>query len=545
MRNDLNYALCAPYRSVGKYANPFPKGLEILDAGNLRFPRPCTAASRNQSLKTHSRTGTRRITLRGRVLPLNIPDENQSHSDVRLLLRGAILVFTSCVLVEALIGETGAVAQTLKYRGEIATTVASTAGQPFWLRANEHGRIDAESANGYARIGATGRTDTSRVWEARAGLDLLGRWSASETAHFSELFAQLRYRFAQLRVGRRHSPIGPVKGGGLSTGSLIQSRNATPLPIVSLGTAGYIGVPHTNGFAEVKGHYAHGWFSNDRFVDNVYLHRKAAYLRLGKGRVVSATMGLVHNAQWGGMSPRSGKLPQEMEAYWNAVFAVSASEEDAPEGEQTNVLGNHVGIFDLGSTVRLGDAKVSAYHQHLFEDGSSYEWKNFPDGLYGLRWTGFQSPSIGAIQYEFLHTKDQSGPVHPPGEDNYYNNFVYRSGWSSSGTLLGSPLFLLDPSQAEEEAVISNRIVSHHLGVRGVVSSALRYRLLGTWRRHFGTFDNPFPEPRTRMSFLLELTAVPFRTSAVEVSGAVAVDTGEAMNDRVGLRLGVTYSGQR
>lgn len=462
--------------------------------------------------------------------------------NVRLLLRVLLFAIVVCLLGT---GVRVAIAQTITYQGEVGTTAASTTGQPFWLRANEYGRIDPESANGYVRVKATGQTDTSRTWEARSGVELLGRWSTSETLHFSELFAGLRYRFIELRAGRQQNTIGPVRGGTLSAGSLIQSRNATPLPVISLGTAGYVSVPFTNGFAQVKGHYAHGWFSDDRFVENVYLHRKTAYLRLGAGRVVSATMGLVHNAQWGGTSPRVGKLPQDIGAYWDAVFAVSAGE-TAPEGEQTNVLGNHVGIFDLGSTVRLEKTKISAYHQHLFEDGSSYEWKNFPDGLYGLRWSSSQWSLVRAIQYELLYTKNQSGPVHPPGEDNYYNNFIYRSGWSSNGALIGSPLFLFEPSsKAESETVFSNRLVSHHLGVKGAVSSRLQYRVLGTWRRHFGTFGNPFPEPRTQMSFLLELTAAPFPIPALTVNGAVAVDTGEEFRDRVGLRLGITYSGER
>lgn len=464
--------------------------------------------------------------------------------NVRSLFQVLLLAIVICLIGAFGDENQGVIAQTVTYQGEMGATAASTDGQPFWLQANEYGQIDPESANGYARIGATARTDTSQAWDARAGIDLVGRWSDSETVHFSEVFTELRYRFIQFRAGRKHDPIGPVNGGTLSAGSLIQSRNATPLPVISLGTAGYVDVPFTNGFAQVKGHYAHGWFDDGRFVDNVYLHRKTAYVRLGAGRVVSATMGLVHNAQWGGTSPQDGTLPQDMGAYWDVVFATSAGE-DAPEGEQVNVLGNHVGIFDLGSTVRLDGVTISGYHQHLFEDGSSYEWKNFPDGLYGLRWSSARWAFVDAIQYEFLYTKNQSGSVRPPGRDDYYNNFIYRSGWSSNGALLGSPLFLFDSSRTGGETVFSNRLVSHHLGVKGTVFSGLRYRVLGTWRRHFGTFDNPLPTSRMQMSLLLGVTAAPFGTPSVEINGAVAADTGEAMNDRVGLRLGITYSDQR
>jgi hypothetical protein len=437
-----------------------------------------------------------------------------------------------------------AAAQTLTYRGTVGTTVASTQGQPLWLRANEYGRIDPASANGYVRGAAVGRTDTSRVWGAQVGASLLGRWSAAETLHFSQLYTKLRYRFVRFSAGRWHDAIGPVNAGALSTGSLMQSRNATPIPMISAGTAGYVGVPFTKGFVQVKGHYAHGWFDDRRFVDNVYLHRKAAYLRLGAGRRVSATMGLVHSAQWGGTSPQDGTLPQGLADYRDVVFTGSGGE-GAPEGEQVNVLGNHLGIFDLGATVR-GDAfTIRGYHQHLFEDGSGYDWENVPDGLYGIRWTGARWSLLDTVQYEFLYTENQSGTIRPPGRDDYYNNFVYRSGWTSNGALLGSPLFLYEPSRIGRDAVYSNRIVAHHLGVEGHITARFRYRAVATWMRHAGTFDYPFRASQTQVSTLLEVRVLPFPTEAIEVGGAVAVDTGEVFDDRVGVQLGITYSGQQ
>jgi len=462
----------------------------------------------------------------------------------------SVLRTTFSVVVVVLIGilppGAGTVAaQTLTYQGTLGATAASTAGQPLWLRANEYGRIDPQSANGYVRVAGTGQTDTSRVWDARVGVDLLGRWSSSETVHFSELYTRLRYRFVQLRVGRRHNPIGPVNGGTLSTGSLIQSRNATPVPMVSVGTAGYVSVPFTKGLVQVKGHYAHGWFDDNRFVENVYLHRKAAYLRFGAGRRVSATMGLVHNAQWGGTSPADGTLPQDGADYLDVVIGARGPE-DAPKGEQVNAIGNHVGIFDFGGTVRWDGFTVSGYHQHLFEDGSGFDkWDNVPDGLYGLRWRKAQEGIVSTIQYEFLYTKNQSGSIRPPGRDDYYNNFIYRSGWSSNGAVLGSPLMLYDPSRTNTNTVYSNRVVAHHLGVAGWVSSRLQYRALATWMRHSGTFDYPFSTTQTQMSALLELTVLPFPTPEIEVTGAVAVDTGEIPDGRMGIQVGITYSGQQ
>ncbi len=436
-------------------------------------------------------------------------------------------------------------AQTLTYRGEVGMTAASTTGQPLWIRAKEYGGIDPESANGYVRLGGTGRTDTSRIWDARVGVGLLGRVSETETVHFSELYAQFRYAFLQLRAGRRPETIGPIQGGDLSSGSLIQSQNATPPPIIALETPGYIEAPFTKGLVEVKGQYAHGWFDDGRFVDDTYLHRKTAYLRVGHGRTVSATMGLVHNAQWGGTSPADGPLPRDFRDYLRVVIGTRGPE-NAPEGERINAIGNHIGIFDFGGTVQWDRFALNGYHQHLFEDGSSFdEWKNFPDGLYGLRWTDAHQAAINVIQYEFLYTKKQSGPIRPPGRDDYYNNFIYRSGWSSNRSLLGSPLFLFDPSRPSGESVVSNRIVAHHVGVSGHPFPPLRYRAMATWMRHSGTYDHPFSEPQTQMAFLFGLRATPFEEQPLDVGGAVAVDTGDIFEDRVGLRLSLTYRGQR
>jgi hypothetical protein len=48
---------------------------------------------------------------------------------------------------------------------------------------------------------------------------------------------------------------------------------------------------------------SHGWFEEGRYVSNVWLHHKNAYLRLGGSLPVNIYYGFNHYAQWGGKSP--------------------------------------------------------------------------------------------------------------------------------------------------------------------------------------------------------------------------------------------------
>jgi hypothetical protein len=439
---------------------------------------------------------------------------------------------------------------------ETATTATTGASVPFWLHANTDGRVDPTSSAGGLRGQVRGTLGAGKRWSIGYGLEATARVSDNQAAYLSEAYVEAQYGFLQLWGGRRPQVIGAAEGP-LTSGSLSMSRNATPLPTVALATRGYTGVPLTNRWLEFKGRYTHAWMEDNRVAEGAYLHQKTFYLRVGQPAPVRVYAGLVHNAMWGGSTSRFGRLPQSLGDYWRTVVALNGSE-DAPVGEAAYIQGNHLGTIDMGLSADVGAFRVNAYRQFVYEDRDNLKLKSPQDGLLGLvladtrdgRW-------LDRIVYEHLYTKWQNGPVPPDGperggpggQDNYYNHYLYRSGWTFYGRTVGNPL--LTPSTNGGTGIANNRVVGHHLGVAGHVGP-VAYRFLATYTRNYGTYsgeeaahdagrDYRFAPPLQQTSFLAEASAPWPTDDRFALTAAIGVDTGEMYADAVGLRLGVRY----
>jgi hypothetical protein len=436
-------------------------------------------------------------------------------------------------------------AQVLRYDAEVGATVATEERQPFWLMANEAGRFDPSSANGYTALRGTLTDSLAENWSLTVGTEMLARQSENATVFLSEAYGQIDYRFVRLRIGRKQEVLGDAYHSRLSTGSMNTSRNAVPIPMITLGTAGYIDVPFTNGFLQTRARWGEGKFLSDRFVENVWFHQKYLYLKVNTKKV-NVSGGLIHNVLWAGTSPRFGRLPNDPIDYWRTIYAARGGEE-APRFESENILGDHLGAWDFSIVYNTNDFTVSAGHQHPYEDGSSWEkWFNFPDGIYSLEVSQQSSTAwLRTVRYEFLYTKDQSGSVHPPGRDDYYWNGIYPTGWTNGGQVLGNSLFLLRNQNAglqTSNIIASNRFVAHHIGVEGQPLPSTEYRVLASWRRHYGRYRDPLPAPRSGWSGLLEVQTAPFSDLPIELRGAIALDTGDiyGTETNVGFRFGVS-----
>jgi hypothetical protein len=436
-------------------------------------------------------------------------------------------------------------AQVLRYEAEVGATAATEERQPFWLTANEAGRFDPSSANGYTALRGTLTDSLAENWSLTVGAEMLARQSENATVFLPEAYGQIDYRFVRFRIGRKQEVLGDAYHSRLSTGSMNTSRNAVPIPMITLGTAGYIDVPFTNGFLQTRARWGEGTFLTDRAAEDVFFHQKYLYLRAQTNQL-RVSGGLIHNAQWAGSSPGYGDLPSAPIDYWRTIYAARGGE-DAPEGEQVNILGNHLGAWDFGAEYTRAGITISLGHQHPFEDGSSWEkWFNFPDGIYSLEVSQQASTAwLRSVRYEFLHTKDQSGSVHPPGRDDYYWHWIYPSGWTNGGQVIGNSLFLLRSQNSDlrsNSPVASNRFVAHHIGVEGQPLPSTEYRVLASWRRHYGRYRDPLPAPRSGWSGLLEVQTAPFSDLPLEFLGAIALDTGDiyGTGTNVGFRFGVS-----
>ena len=153
-----------------------------------------------------------------------------------------------------------------------------------------------------------------------------------------------------------------------------------------------------------------------------------------------------------------------------------------------------------------------------------------------------------ALVYEFLHTKDQSGPKHTVdgevvgGNDNYFNHFIYRSAWSYHNYTIGTPLItspiLKEPIHYYHNTR-NNRVLAHHIGLEGFIAAEITYRGLFTYSRNYGTFNEPFDEPLDQLSGMLELTR-PLPWYGLDASITIAADKGRMYGNNYGVMLNLS-----
>ena len=178
------------------------------------------------------------------------------------------------------------------------------------------------------------------------------------------------------------------------------------------------------------------------------------------------------------------------------------------EGEIFNAVGNHLGSYLLDYEFKTTVGTTSVYHEHPFEDGSGSGFANFPDGVWGIYFQPAANTFVNGFVYEFITTKDQSGTATSgSGFDNYFNNSVYRSGWTYEGGIIGLPFMIAAPGTMLAEGNIkfsSNTLSMHHIGVSGVFKM-LEWKLKSSFVKNFGRVASPFPEPLTTTHHYLEI----------------------------------------
>jgi hypothetical protein len=356
-------------------------------------------------------------------------------------------------------------------------------GLPYWSHVNQDGRVDQNSANVINYIDWRANLYKTSLIDLTIGGSLTSRISESSSIFFDKAYVDLDIGNFKLMGGRYIDPLA-LKEDELSTGSFMYSRNATPIPKVAFATDGFVGVPGTNGILRYKGLFAHGWFDNERHVKNAYLHEKYFYLSI-KYAFFDARGGIVHNVQWGGVSDSRGQLPSGAQTFWEVITATGSSDDNAPGGEQSNAVGNAVAAYDFSLGLTFDDFDLRAYRLFYLEDKVSTRFRSPWDGIWGLTVKPKNTKVIQKLIWEHINTKRMdSYDWEPTGTASYYNNGIYRTGWTYQGRVIGNPMLLTDGTT--ERPVYNNIIIAHHLGLSGQLSEAVNYKLLYTFSRNYG-----------------------------------------------------------
>ncbi|MCC8154870.1 MAG: capsule assembly Wzi family protein [Tannerellaceae bacterium] len=421
----------------------------------------------------------------------------------------------------------------LIYRTEVFGSVATSSTTPFWTVSNKYGKIPLDSNNALLTVGVFQKQHLGKGFYWNAGLDLVASTSRYRNIFLQQLYAEVGYKALLLSIGSKEKYTS-LWDRSLSSGDMVFSSNARPIPEINLSIPEFAILPWTAGWLQVKGDFAVGksfdtryleHFVNDgkTYVTDILWHHKSFYLQVldtQNGSPFSATLGIQHWAQWGGTStnPRIGKQPQSLKDLIRIIMFKEGGS-DATINDQDNALGNHYGSYDIKFSYNQKAWKASVYHQRFFEDKSGVEWANRWDGIWGAEIELKHISWLRKIVFEVIETRNQSGPFHfldfdrdahtgrGGGADNYYNNGEYVTGVSYFNRSLASPL-LRSPEYNEDGSLgfKCNRINDWHLGANGDINDRISYRFLFTIMNNWGTHYSPYLSKKAGTSCLVDIT---------------------------------------
>jgi len=474
-----------------------------------------------------------------------------------------MLLTTPCMSQEEAAGTTD-------YRIEAAGSVSTGANTPFWIVSNRYGLLPLEADNGYLRTGVFHESNIGENFRWSAGIDVVASTPRYRNVYLHQLYAEIGYKGFRVAAGSRENYIS-LWDRDLSSGDMVQSSNARPIPEISFSIPQFILIPFTKGLLQFRGDFAVGRSFEDEYISrfksneqyyikNGLWHRKSLFIRFldaNNGFPLSAVVGIRHNAQWGGISndPYLGEQPHSFNDLIRIILGKSGGT-NASLPDQVNVLGNHYGSYDVKFGYLNPDFNVYVYKQHFFDDASGMELYNYPDGLYGIQANIPGFPALNKAVFEFINTRQQSGPAHyiwydhsiypgfGGGSDNYYNSEAYTTGVSYFNRSIGSPL-ITSPEYNKNGKIgfANNRIRAFHLGISGYLSSRLAYRILATSVEAWGTMGCPFLKKETSRSYAARIS---YRHPNFEdwlFAAELATDRGSLYSDNLGIGLTVTKTG--
>ena len=372
----------------------------------------------------------------------------------------------------------------------------------------------------------------------------------------------------QLRIGRWEQKL--TNQSSLSSGSLIKGNNSVPTSQITLSIPKYKEFKIYNNSLWFKGGFTHGWLSKNNYLKAPYLHEKYLYIQKRFKNNSEFSLGLVHEAIWGGETIDQGLQPESFADFLYVVLARPASSSGSIP-EQLNRLGNHLGVWDISYKKSLPSKIFKFYYQHLFEDGSgAYQYffdeikaLRFPsksfNGLFGVEIVNKSSKLLESFLYEYLNTMIQSGSEAASdstyGWDNYYNHHIYLSGWVNNGKVLGNPLFTLGSNighYSNSTYIINNRIIAHHIGITGTLFKNNHYKILLTYSNNYGTYYDKnrsknenkiykFDGGLKQFSTLIEFSRKKILNN-IDIQLSYAMDRGELLKDSRGFVFVIDYN---
>ena len=428
----------------------------------------------------------------------------------------------------------------------ISTHLLFNNNQPFWLVSNNNGVYNSKSL-----LNLQYRYNQKYL---DYGLNIVLPNNQFNQIFPNEAFIELKNNNSFLSLGAKKSDNNDL----LSSGSLIESSNALPIPKISFGIGDYHELTIFNKRFLLRGKIAHGWLDKGQYIKAPFIHEKSLYVKKDLINDYSFSFGLDHRVLWGGETKNHGKQSAGIDDFIRVFFARPGSKKSIDQ-EKKNTLGNHLGIWDFSLEKEYNNKLIKIYLEHPFEDESGARWiLNEFDGKYGIAITQKNSNLLSNFVYEYINTMDQSGKEGASdstyGWDNYYNHYIYQSGWTYKDRVIGNPLFTIGLNEgrySNGKYIINNRIKVHHIGLTGSIIKNINYRILYTYSENYGIYadenyyeslnqDYVFNGGLVQRSGLIELLYNNLWRQ-LDLSLAYGVDNGELLNKTDSFMMKIDY----
>lgn len=406
---------------------------------------------------------------------------------------------------------------------------------PFWFYKNTSTRkVEYTNGAAYGKVGATYEFGKNSSLEG--GISLMLRDGLENNFQRENLFLEYNNKWLRATIGAKERPIF-YKGLSSTNGNMIWSNNARPMPGIILEASQPLKISKTFALDWGIAHYS---LNNERYVKDVRVHYKRLKINIIINENNKFSLKMQHFAMWAGTSPEYGKLPSDFDAFFKVIFARKGNIDD-PEGEARNTVGDHLGSYLLDYNLNTKLGMFSFYHEHLFEDGSGTRLSNFPDGVWGLTFSPERKKIISNFLYEYIDTTDQSGSSGISGRDGYFSSFLYKSGWTFEGNILGTPFITADNSidlNENPSSINNNRVRAHHFGFMGNIKK-IEWIFKTTISKSFGTYGASFQPTLENWYNYISLSYATDKFGIITIQGGA--DTSNLADTIIGGGLSYKY----
>ena len=185
----------------------------------------------------------------------------------------------------------------------ISSEIQTGSGEyaPYFFSANKHGISSVEKNSGYLRAGIFKDLNREKVFSYAAGLDIAGSYNDYSKFRIQQLYLDFKLYCLNLSIGSKEYD-GVFKNQQLSSGSMVWSGNARPIPQVRAGIFEFVTIPCTNGWLQLKGDISYGKFIDDKWLEDnynyqysfittdVWYHQKKIFFRSKKSKNFIVTL---------------------------------------------------------------------------------------------------------------------------------------------------------------------------------------------------------------------------------------------------------------